>query len=173
MPPFSLPTLDGGTVVVKVERDKRTGRPSLVVLLRRKVKGKRVEKRLPARALMVIHWAGWNSLSLRLLQKFAPLCKKFAKRGLVVVAINLFAAEGERKIREVTKGTPYIVALDFLGLTAKSYRVSEMPVTTLVDAQGIVRVTRSRCYPGILDEFGKWLESLLGRGPRGERKEGD
>ena len=173
VPPFSLPTLDGGKVTVKVERDKRAGRTALMVLLRRKVKGKWVERRLPARALLVIHWASWNPFSVRLLQKFAPLCRRFAKRGLVAVAVNLFDAqreEGAKRVEGIVKGTPYIVALDPLGLTAKPCRVSELPVTTLVDSNGIVKVTRSKCYPGILDEFERWLSGLLGPPPRPKGK---
>ncbi|HIE08416.1 MAG TPA: redoxin domain-containing protein [Armatimonadetes bacterium] len=166
VPPFSLPTLDGGTVSVKVQRGKGTKKSSLVVLLRKKERGKWVERRLKAKALLVIHWASWSPLSLRLLRRFAPMCEKFAKRGLVVVAINLFAAEGERKVGKLTKGMPYIVALDVVGLTTRSYRVSEVPVTTLVDARGIVRLTRTKCYPGILDEFRKRLSDLLGPSPK-------
>lgn len=170
VPPFSLPTLDGGEITIKVEKEGKTGKTRLAVLLHKKVKGKIVQRRLRAKALLVVHWAGWNSLSVRLLKQFAPLCRKFAKRGLVAVAINLFAAEGERKIGEVTKGMPYIVVLDPVGLTTKPFRVSEMPVTTLVDSQGIVRVTRRKCYPGILAEFEKWLSDLLG--PPSKSKKG-
>lgn len=112
---FSLPSLNGGTLTLSGFR----GRP-----------------------IFLNFWATWCEpcqRELPALQQFAQEQSAFAD-GAVIIAVNLGETRGavETYLRSVgVSGIP--IALDEEGTVADQYGVFNLPVTFIIDRQGIVR----------------------------------
>jgi thiol-disulfide isomerase/thioredoxin len=95
--------------------------------------------RLPAKAVYLDFWASWCAPCRLSFPWMAELQVQFAARGLAVVAVNLDtrAADAESFLRG--RPTPFTVAFDPRGDSARAYRVAAMPSSLLL-AGGTLKV---------------------------------
>jgi len=133
-PEFKLPLLSGGTVDLA------------------KLKGK---------VVILDFWATWCGPCRKGLPALADLAKQYGSKGLLVYAVNL--RERPEQIRSfLTKLKLELpVALDEDATVADRYKVSGIPQTVLVDAQGVVQAVHVGYYSGVKRKLLKQVEALL------------
>lgn len=68
----------------------------------------------------------------------AALHERFAAKGLAIVAINLDKERPDAEAFLAKYPAPFPVAFDPAGRTAEAYRVTGMPTTVLVGADGTI-----------------------------------
>lgn len=112
-PPFQARTLEGRQTLVPIDY------PGKVVALR--------------------FWADWCPYCRKEMADLQPVYQRLHGRGLEILAVNV-AQDRDAIRRFVTPlGIAYPVLLDPDGATARAYGVRALPITWLVDRQGIVR----------------------------------
>ena len=162
LPPISLPTLDGKQFTLKVVYDKKRKAKVLSVTLRHRSKGKWVTKTIPAKAVLLDFWASWCGPCMAAIPHLVSLHKRYSKKGLLVVGVNL----GERRstVSRVVRsmGVPYIVVLDQRLKTPKPYKIKGIPMMVVVDSRGIVRHTQVGFSRRLERELEEVIKSLLG-----------
>ena len=162
VPTISLPTLDGKQLTLRAVYDKKRKTTVLSVTLRYRYKGKWVTKRLPAKAVLIDFWASWCGPCMAAMPHLASLHRKYAKRGLVVIGVNL--GERHSTVQRVAKSLriPYIILLDRGRATGKSFRLKYIPTLVLVNSKGIVVHTETGFMPDMERALESRIKSLLG-----------
>ena len=84
-------------------------------------------------------WADWCPFCRSEMTALEPVYRQHRDRGLVILAVNVMQPpETVRKfIQEL--GVSYDVLLDRQGAVMRSYRVMGLPMTFIVDRQGVIR----------------------------------
>ena len=84
-------------------------------------------------------WADWCPFCRSEMTALEPVYRQHRDRGLVILAVNVMQPpETVRKfIQEL--GVSYDVLLDRQGEVMRSYRVMGLPMTFIVDRQGVIR----------------------------------
>jgi peroxiredoxin len=84
-------------------------------------------------------WADWCPYCRKEMQALQPVYTRLQSRGLEILAVNV--AQDREVVRQFITplGVTYPVLLDFEGATARAYGVKALPVTWLLDRNGIVR----------------------------------
>ena len=84
-------------------------------------------------------WADWCPFCRSEMTALEPVYRQHRDRGLVILAVNVMQPpETVRKfIQEL--GVSYDVLLDQQGEIMRSYRVMGLPMTFIVDRQGVIR----------------------------------
>jgi len=133
-PEFKLPLLSGGTVDLA------------------KLKGK---------VVILNFWATWHRPCRKGVPALAELAKQYGSKGLLVYAVNL--REKPEKIRKflAAQKLELPVALDEDATVADRYKVSSIPQTVLIDAQGVVQAVHVGYYSGVKRKLVEQLEALL------------
>jgi len=84
-------------------------------------------------------WADWCPYCRKEMAELQPVYARLHGRGLEILAVNVAQdADTARRFVEPL-GIGYPVLLDTDGATARAYGVKALPMTWLVDAQGVVR----------------------------------
>jgi peroxiredoxin len=94
-------------------------------------------------------------------------------RGMTVLGVNL--REGEEAVNRVAAeaGAGFPLALDRKGEVTRAYRVTNLPVTVLIDGEGIVReIVRGPIDEERIAELIASLEGSRAAGPNGARPGG-
>ena len=133
-PEFKLPLLSGGTVDLA------------------KLKGK---------VVILNFWATWRRPCRKGLPALADLGKQYGSKGLLVYAVNL--REKPEQVRNflTTQKLELPVALDEDATVADRYKVSGIPQTVLVDAQGIVQAVHVGYRAGVKKKLVEQLKKVL------------
>ena len=133
-PEFKLPLLAGGTLDLA------------------KLKGK---------VVILDFWATWCGPCRKRLPALTYLAKQYGDKGLLVYAVNL--REKPEKIRKflAEQKLELTVALDGDATVADRYKVSGIPQTVLVDAQGVVQAVHVGYYPGFKKKLVEQLQAVL------------
>ncbi len=133
-PEFKLPLLAGGTVDLA------------------KLKGK---------VVILDFWATWCVPCRKGLPALAELADQYSDKGVVVYAVNL--RERPEQIRSfLTKQKLELpVALDSDATVADRYKVSGIPQTVLVDAQGVVQAVHVGYLGRVKKNLGGQLKKVL------------
>ena len=84
-------------------------------------------------------WADWCPYCRAELQALEPVYRQSRDRGLVILAINVLQPPETVRpfVREL--GVSYDVLLDPQGEVTRDYRVMGLPMTFIVDRQGVIR----------------------------------
>ena len=135
-PAFSLNALAGGAVKMPAE--------------------------LAGKVVAIRFWADWCPYCRKEMAELQPVYARLHKRGLEILAVNV-AQDADTAQRFVEPlGVTYPVLLDTDGATARAYGVKALPMTWLVDAQGVVRgKIVGEATPEVVER--KVLELLDGR----------
>jgi len=91
------------------------------------------------RVVAIRFWADWCPFCRSEMTALEPVYRQHHERGLVILAVNVMQPpETVRKfIQEL--GVSYDVLLDQQGEIMRSYRVMGLPMTFIVDRQGVIR----------------------------------
>ncbi len=155
-----LPTVkENEQLKIEVVKDKKTGRRRLVLALRYRSKGRWRTKSLPAKVVIFLFWHSRNYVSARLATILAGLHEKYAKKGLVIIGVNV--GESRSVAARASKNFPFITVVDPFQTVSKPLRVTTVPVTVVVDWEGMVRFARMGCYPTMPEEIEAWVKMLV------------
>ncbi|HOB61301.1 MAG TPA: TlpA disulfide reductase family protein [Candidatus Competibacteraceae bacterium] len=104
-------------------------------------------------------WADWCPFCRNEMTALEPVYRQYHDQGLVILAVNVMQApETARKFVEQL-GISYEVLLDRQGEALRRYQVMGLPMTFIVDRQG---VTRARIVGESTSEvFAQAIEGLL------------
>lgn len=109
-------------------------------------------------------WASWCAPCKRSFPWMGELQRRYADKGLVVVAINVDASRADAE--RFLAGTPaaFTVAFDPSGATPKNYAIKGMPSSVLVDPSGRI-VFRHAGFTGDTPrELDAKISAALGNG---------
>jgi thiol-disulfide isomerase/thioredoxin len=93
---------------------------------------------LRGRVVLIDFWASWCEPCRRSFPWLADLHRRYAAKGLTIVAINLDKKRGAADAFLEKYPAPFVVAFDPAGKTAEAFKVSVMPSSFLVGPTGAV-----------------------------------
>jgi peroxiredoxin len=106
-------------------------------------------------------WASWVGPSRQEMAALDELYAKYQRAGLVMYGINL-DDDAERALdMKATLAVDYPTLLDLQKRVAKAYDVSAMPLTVLIDREGLVRFVSTSYKPGDEREYAREVRQLL------------
>ena len=89
--------------------------------------------------IAVRFWADWCPYCHDEMKALEPVYRQHRDRGLVVLAINVMQPPETVKKFVEELGVSYDILLDRLGEVMRGYRVMGLPMTFIVDRQGVIR----------------------------------
>ena len=106
-------------------------------------------------------WATWCGPCRQEMPLLDELYNKYRRAGLVLLSINLDdAADRAAQMASALKIT-YPVLLDTRKDVSRAYEVGTMPVTVLIDREGVVRYVSEGYKPGYEKGYADELRKLL------------
>ena len=127
------------------------------------VAGKQFElKDLRGRVVLLDFWATWCPPCRMEAPAIDKLWRTYKDKGLVVVGIALESG-GPAQVKKFAEdnGLTYRLVADESGDIAKSYKISPIPTTYIVDAKGVIRQVHIGFGPGAEKDFEKEIKALL------------
>lgn len=111
--------------------------------------------------VMLNFWATWCGPCRQEMPLLDELYNKYRRAGFVLLSINVDDA-GERATEMVeTLKVTYPVLLDERKAVSRAYEVANMPVTVLIDREGVVRFVSEGYRPGYEQRYADALRELL------------
>ena len=89
--------------------------------------------------IAVRFWADWCSYCHDEMKALEPVYRRYRDRGLVVLAVNVMQPPETVKKFVEELSVSYDILLDRQGEVMRSYRVMGLPMTFIVDRQGVIR----------------------------------
>jgi peroxiredoxin len=84
-------------------------------------------------------WADWCPFCRSEMTALEPVYRQHRDRGLVILAVNVMQPPETVKKFVQELGVSYDVLLDRQGAVMRGYRVMGLPMTFIVDRQGVIR----------------------------------
>lgn len=109
--------------------------------------------------LLLVFWNTWCDNCMRELPEINRLARKFASRGLAVLAINTGFNDTESKARAYWKRSAYSFSsgYDHTFELGSLFRVRGVPTVFLVDSRGIIRYKQSMLPKDMEERIGNLL----------------
>jgi peroxiredoxin len=106
-------------------------------------------------------WATWSGGSRQEMPLLEALYKKYHRAGLVLFGINIDGSPdaAEEMVRALS--ITYPVLLDRRNEVAKAFQVDQLPLTVLIDREGVVRYVSQGFKPGYDERYAEKLRELL------------
>lgn len=111
--------------------------------------------------VLVNFWASWSGPSRQEMPALEALYGKYQRAGLVLLGVNL--DDNTERAVEMARAmkVSYPLLLDAHKSVARSYEVSAMPLTVLIDRSGVVRFAAESYQPGDEKRYAEELRKLL------------
>jgi len=92
------------------------------------------------KAVILSFWATWCPYCVREIPKLKKLHSKFANKGLEIISINIAANDPISRVIEFEKRQtlPYSVLYDKDQTVSRTYAVSGIPVSLIIDSDGLI-----------------------------------
>jgi cytochrome c biogenesis protein CcmG/thiol:disulfide interchange protein DsbE len=142
--------VDGyGIVALDADRNP-TGRPAVAEIgraapdfLLRTLDGRELRlSDLRGRVVLLNFWASWCQPCRSEMPEFVRLYSTQRDRGLEVVAVDLQEAPAPVQGFVDEFGMTFPVVFDRTGEVARTYRVTQLPVTLIIDRDGVIRAAK-------------------------------
>lgn len=91
------------------------------------------------RVVAIRFWADWCPSCRPEMTGLEPVYRQYRDRGLVILAVNVLQPPETVRPFVAQLGVSYDVLLDRQGEVTRRYQVMALPVTYLIDRQGIIR----------------------------------
>lgn len=111
------------------------------------------------KTVILSFWATWCPYCVREVPKLKELHSKFSNRGLEIISINIAANDPISRVIEFQKKQklPYSVLYDKDQTVSSTYAVSGIPVTLIIDPDGLIVF---RGY-GLPEDAGQYFDKAL------------
>lgn len=106
-------------------------------------------------------WATWCGPCRQEMPLLDELYNKYRRAGLVLLSVNLDNETDRAAEMAETLKISYPVLLDARKEVSRAYQVGTMPVTVLIDREGIVRYVSEGYRPGSEKGYAEELRKLL------------
>jgi peroxiredoxin len=97
---------------------------------------------LRGQVVILNFWATWCAPCRQEMPEFVRLYSALQGQGLEIVAVDLQEAEGQVQGFVDEFGMRFPTVFDRTGEVARTYRVNQLPVTLIVDREGVIRATK-------------------------------
>lgn len=106
-------------------------------------------------------WATWCGPCRQEMPLLNDLHAKYQRAGLTLLGVNIDATPAAAG--EMARGlkVTYPILIDERQEVGKLYRIGAMPLTVLIDRQGVVRYVSEGFKPGYEQRYAAWLRVLL------------
>jgi peroxiredoxin len=111
--------------------------------------------------VLVNFWASWSGPSRQEMPALDDLYAKYQRAGLVLLGVNLDDNTDRALAMAKAMKVSYPLLLDAQKSAARSYQVSAMPLTVLIDRSGVVRYSAESYQPGDEKRYADELRKLL------------
>lgn len=111
--------------------------------------------------VVINFWASWCGPCRQEMPQLDQLYSKYRLAGLALLSINI--DESAERAAEMAQAlqVSYPVLLDERKEVSRSYQVGAMPLTVLVDREGVVRYVAESYKPGYEKRYAEQLRELL------------
>ena len=106
-------------------------------------------------------WATWCGPCRQEMPLLNDLYVKYQRAGLTLLGVNIDApaAQAAEMVRALKVSYPILI--DDRQSVGRLYAVGSMPLTVLIDRQGVVRYVSQGFKPGYEKRYADWLRELL------------
>jgi peroxiredoxin len=111
--------------------------------------------------VLVNFWATWCGPCRQEMPQLDELYARYRRAGLVLLGVTIdYQRDRAAEMAETLK-VAYPVLFDELRNVSRSYGVDDLPVTLLIDRQGVVRFVSQGYKPGYENRYAEQLRALL------------
>jgi peroxiredoxin len=111
--------------------------------------------------VVLAFWAHWCGTCQAQLADLADLGRRYAGQDVAVLAVNIDGADRREAATSTAARLGLTVLRDDAQAVARTYELGTLPVTLLVDPDGLIRGTWERYRPGTTGELETELTRLL------------
>jgi thiol-disulfide isomerase/thioredoxin len=111
--------------------------------------------------VVINFWATWCGPCRQEMPLLDEIYVKYRRAGLVLLSVNIDEQREPAVEMAKTLQVSYPVLFDGLKTVSKSYQVGAMPVTVLIDREGLVRYVSEGYKPGYEKRYTEQLRELL------------
>jgi peroxiredoxin len=122
------------------QQHPKNGEPAPPFLLERLDGGQaRFPEQFRGQVVAVRFWADWCPFCEGEMKLLEPVYRQYRERGLTILAVNVRQDRDTARAFIEKLGISYDTLLDFEGEVARSYGVSGLPTTFIIDPKGVLR----------------------------------
>jgi peroxiredoxin len=107
-------------------------------------------------------WATWCGPCRQEMPQLDALYTKYQRAGFVIFGINIDEDADHAAEMARTLGVRYPLLFDSRKDVSRAYRLDSMPLTVLIDREGVVRYVSEGYRPGYEKRYAEQLRELLG-----------
>lgn len=112
--------------------------------------------------VLINFWATWCGPCRQEMPLLEVLHAKYQRAGLVLLGVNIDEERDAAIEMAQTLQITYPILFDERKDVSRAYRVSTMPLTVLIDREGLVRYVSEGYKPGYEKRYTEQLRELLG-----------
>jgi thiol-disulfide isomerase/thioredoxin len=112
--------------------------------------------------VLINFWATWCGPCRQEMPQLEALHEKYQRAGLVLLGINIDEDRDEAIEMARTLQISYPILFDERKDVSRAYQVGTMPLTVLVDREGVIRYVSEGYKPGYEKRYTEQLRELLG-----------
>jgi peroxiredoxin len=111
--------------------------------------------------VLINFWATWSGPSRQEMPLLDALYAKYQRAGLVMFGINIDEDAAEAAEMAKTLQVSYPILFDVRKEVSRAYQLDAMPLTVLIDREGVVRYVSEGFKPGYEKRYTDQLRELL------------
>jgi peroxiredoxin len=111
--------------------------------------------------VLINFWATWSGPSRQEMPLLDALYAKYQRAGLVMFGINIDEDAQEGTEMAKTLQVTYPILFDARKDVSRAYQLGTMPLTVLIDREGVVRYVSEGFKPGYEQRYTEQLRELL------------
>jgi thiol-disulfide isomerase/thioredoxin len=112
--------------------------------------------------VLINFWATWCGPCRQEMPVLDALYQRYQRAGLVLLGINLDEERRDATEMAQTLKVSYPILFDDRKDVSRAYQVGSMPLTVLIDREGVVRYVSEGYKPGYEKRYTEKLRELLG-----------
>jgi peroxiredoxin len=111
--------------------------------------------------VLINFWATWSGPSRQEMPLLDALYAKYQRAGLVMFGVNIDEDSQEATEMATTLQVSYPILFDARKEVGRAYQLGTMPMTVLIDREGVVRYVSEGFKPGYEERYTDQLRELL------------
>lgn len=112
--------------------------------------------------VLINFWATWCGPCRQEMPALDALYAKYQRAGLVMMGVNIDEDHTDAIEMAQTLGVSYPILFDMRKEVSRAYQLDAMPLTVLIDREGVVRYVSEGYKPGYEKRYTEKLRELLG-----------